>query len=170
MALSSLIALCVLGSFVSSAAADCQNIAAMPNFDLGAYLGTWYYSWQSPPPSPHLSFDCSYSEYSNDGGDITFKKHSNGETKTGRAHPQDGNPGQLEVSLPPGTGTIRVIDTDYTSYSVVVMCINPRPGVPSNEMAVVFSRDKNAPPTLDSLIGKLAPHGFGVLNEVNQDC
>jgi len=170
MALSSLIALCVLCSVLSSAAGNCRNFAAKPDFNLDNYLDTWYYSWQSPSA---LSFKCSHSIYSRNGGVITIEKHSgSGDPQIGEAHAQAGNQGQLEVSFPPGTGTIWVIDTDYENYSGVVMCINPRPGVPSMEMAVIFSRDQNGPPAsvLNGVKAKLAELGFDGLVKVDQEC
>jgi len=121
--------------------------------------------------------DCSYSVYGmDDDGTITINKHfrRNGvsELKTGTAHPMAGNEGQMEVSFSPGIGTIKVIDTDYQTYSAVVACIRPRPGAAEIKMGWIFSKSKSGPSasTLTRLKSQLAGLGFHNLIQVNQSC
>lgn len=78
--------------------------------------------------------------------------------------------GNMEVSFPPGGGTLKVIETDYTSYSVIWTCIHPRAGVSPKEIFWIFSRQRTAPAQLQRLKAHLGTE-FGVANlvQVNQN-
>jgi len=166
--------ICVLGFLVCSVSANCANIVAKPDFQLDRYVGRWYDYMHSPVP--FLANRCSYSEYTLNNGAISVRKHfrSNGRrlVKSGTATPQSGNPGRMQVSFPPGGGTLQVIDTDYDDYSVLWTCIQPRPGTPHTNVAWIFSRQPEGPraATLRRLKVMLRNrYGVNTLLPVNHD-
>jgi len=161
----------VFSLFIGSISSQCaSNVHGITNFDINQYLGRWYYFMHSE--APFLNNDCSFSDYSLSGSTINIKKTSwnnaNKVEKSGTATLQQH--GDMEVSFPPGGGNLKVLETDYASYSVIWTCIHPRAGVSPKEIFWIFSRQRTAPTELGRLKNELGSK-YGVTNlvEVNQN-
>lgn len=166
---------------------SCPNPGSQDSFDVNQYLGKWY-ELERFSAIFELGVICGSAEYSlNDDGSI--KVINGGKRRilgiesptsvTGKATvPDSSRPSELRVSFSrfdPGTGPANyfVVDTDYTTYTVVFSCTD-LVGPFSIQYAWILTRERGvAPGNLAALKSNLESHGVRLsnFNHVDQsDC
>ncbi|XP_057366280.1 lazarillo protein-like [Daphnia carinata] len=112
---------------------SCPNLNVVSDFKIDQYLGKWY-SNRSYFPFSQSGLECITAEYVKNGAKITMKNvgikkitRTRSTTSGTLRHVQPPN-GKLSVSFfgdpTQGNANYWVLDTDYTSYSVVWSCMH----------------------------------------------
>ncbi|OQV25688.1 putative Apolipoprotein D [Hypsibius exemplaris] len=114
---------------------ESQNVTVMQNFNTDPYLGRWY-EQERYYAAAEAGLTCVTAEYSphHDGG---INVNNTGVDSNGKASsvvgtgyaPDPSQPAKLMVKFPGAgpAGSLWIIDTDYTSYSVAYSCSNMAP-------------------------------------------
>ncbi|XP_045035006.1 lazarillo protein-like [Daphnia magna] len=112
---------------------SCPNLNVVSDFKIDQYLGKWY-SNRSYFPFSQSGLECITAEYVKNGAKVTMKNvgikkitRTRSTTSGTLRHVQPPN-GKLSVSFfgdpTQGNANYWVLDTDYTSYSVVWSCMH----------------------------------------------
>jgi apolipoprotein D and lipocalin family protein len=109
----------------------CPNIQTKQNFTAEQYMGRWY-EIQKYPFLPEFFQKCVTADYTlNSNGTVTVVNRAQflltniPVSITGIATPNATDPARLKVDFYTGViGDYWVLDTDYTSYSLVYSCVN----------------------------------------------
>merc|ERR1711872_5770 len=129
----------------------CKNIDVKEDFDLNQYLGTWYEIMRIPT-SFERGLKCGTAAYAlKDNGHIRVhnrgikvSRNAANDDVVGDAYaPDSDEPAKLKVKVSwwQPRGDYRVVDTDYTSYSVVYSCTSFF-GLMKMEYAWVLARER----------------------------
>ncbi|GFO24805.1 apolipoprotein d [Plakobranchus ocellatus] len=188
--IAALMAVLLLGSANGQALfknGDCPVVEGQGTFDSSQYVGTWY-EYQRFPAPYQAGVDCSTATYTADGATINVKNSGTIRTDTVTEVTAEGvavvidpfKPAELGVLFtnppspaPPTEPNYIVVDTDYTTYSVVYACrmVSPTTNI---QNAWILTREAGvAPPNLAELESNLEAAGVDVsdFDVVNQnDC